>query len=370
MGISIKDFLYQYFDAEQLKDPLSDIGIPFGKSKDERVTRILENWPARNRKWGDLLDYLKWDDLAEICEDFNLEYYDDDDEDALIKQIKKAQILVPMLNNKKSDNHVEDSPQTSNKKLISHKTIMTIIGIIATLVGGGLIVSFNFDNTTGENVINKSPNASINIGQDFNIVNEGTLIIGPENPKSDSDIIPYEEIWQTYRDDRDYFLTFTDCSFNGKTSSIGEVSWEFSMKPIMINKENKPALIPFNISYRFHYEGLSENGWQSLRSALPESSQKHSLDFKEIDTIYFSQITSALNEAETKNFTKVRIIKDRTSFNPYAPSIDDNLLDMYIRNETTLNVTQIEYDEEAIENVEKWKQGYLKDSICDNLYSQ
>lgn len=104
MGISIEDFLYEYCGIDELKEALDEIGIPAGRTKDERVQKILDNWAARRRKWVDLLNYPGWDDLAKLCDDFKITYYDDDDEDELIKKIKKYKILIPPKNKREIEN--------------------------------------------------------------------------------------------------------------------------------------------------------------------------------------------------------------------------------------------------------------------------
>ena len=51
MGISVEKFLSKYFSPKQLKEALSDIGIPVGVTKKERIGRIVENWRSHNRYW-------------------------------------------------------------------------------------------------------------------------------------------------------------------------------------------------------------------------------------------------------------------------------------------------------------------------------
>ena len=58
MGISVEKFLSKYFSPKQLKEALSDIGIPVGVTKKERIGRIVENWRSHNRYWYELLDFL------------------------------------------------------------------------------------------------------------------------------------------------------------------------------------------------------------------------------------------------------------------------------------------------------------------------
>ncbi|MGY5148418.1 MAG: pentapeptide repeat-containing protein [Candidatus Nitrosopumilus sp. bin_7KS] len=93
MGVKVEEFLYDYFGVNQLKDALSNIGVPAGKNKKECVDRILEKWTSYNRSWYDLLNFLDTEDLENICEHFLIEYTDWDDEESLMDKIENARVL-------------------------------------------------------------------------------------------------------------------------------------------------------------------------------------------------------------------------------------------------------------------------------------
>lgn len=124
MTISIKDFLDEYFDANQLKDVLNDIGISLGGKKQELIQKILKNWTARRRKWYDLLDHLYYDDLTKICDDFNINYYEDDDEDELIKRIRRKKILDS--STMSSKNQINDDEKKAEILQLKKKTSKTV----------------------------------------------------------------------------------------------------------------------------------------------------------------------------------------------------------------------------------------------------
>ena len=88
MGITVKNFLDRYFSPNLLKEALSDMGIPVGTTKKERIERIVENWRSHNRDWYELLEYLDWSTLSQICDDFNIRYSDYAREDTLCNKIE------------------------------------------------------------------------------------------------------------------------------------------------------------------------------------------------------------------------------------------------------------------------------------------
>ena len=115
MGISVEDFLYRYFRPDELKDVLVDIGIPVGRTKKERVERILDNWRSHNRDWYELLDYLDWDVLSQICDDFNIGYSDYNTEDSLRNKIGDEWVLIFSKRQKKNiEKKSEEKSSTFN----------------------------------------------------------------------------------------------------------------------------------------------------------------------------------------------------------------------------------------------------------------
>ena len=93
MGIRIEEFLDQYFSSDQLKDLLADMGHPVGGTKKERIVRIIKNWTLHNRDWYELLDFLDWDTLSQICDDFNIPYSDYAKEETLCNTIEENRVL-------------------------------------------------------------------------------------------------------------------------------------------------------------------------------------------------------------------------------------------------------------------------------------
>lgn len=93
MGISPENFLRRYFTLEQLKEPLADIGLSVGGTKNEKIKRITDNWITHHRNWYELLDYLEWGDLSRICDDFGINYSDYNKEETLCQKIEDEMVL-------------------------------------------------------------------------------------------------------------------------------------------------------------------------------------------------------------------------------------------------------------------------------------
>jgi len=347
MGLTPRKLL-EYFYKEELQNVLSKINVSQSGNFPELIERILVEWPVHNKKWKELLKFIdkpKKPRLSQICEDFSLDHKGKTN--VLEKRVVK-----------------EIDPSNISSKF-SPKIIVAIVGAIIAIVGGGSTV---FDINVGDNIMSNSPGAEMNIGQDIDISNnEGTVIINPNQDVSkgieDTSVIPYLEVRDTFKENRPYTISWTDCSFS-PTVEQDKTVWSFSMKPIMLNKFNDPALIPFNISYYFHFEGLIDEQWRHLPNASPETTQKLTLYFKQNPWIEFSSMTQAIEDATSKNITKIQIIKSKSSFIPYVESLDDNLLDDYEPDRTDYVVTQFEYDSN------EWKHEPPQDAICSNLFDR
>lgn len=174
--------------------------------------------------------------------------------------------------------------------------------------------------------------------------------------------LTYSDVWNYYNGNKPFKLSWTSCGFATITSSEGEKSWKFSMSPIMLDKSDQPATIPFSISYFFMFEGFTENNWFSLN--FPSvSTQLHPLKPDDNTEINFP-LNQAFKEAESKGVSKVRIIKMDSSFNAFIESENKNLLDHYVSDENNYVVTQFEFSE----STKGWDKLSITDSICDNLY--
>lgn len=167
MGISIRNFLERYFTSEKLKEPLEDIGLPVGGTKKEKIARIIKNWESHNRYWYDLLNYLKWDKLSLICEDFGILYSPYNTEETLRDKIEnnevldfRKHILVKDLffQSEKEDNELKNEKKLHNKKIKP----WVILGIVCWIVIG---ISFAFLNLTGYYI--PTHTESIKISKDY-----------------------------------------------------------------------------------------------------------------------------------------------------------------------------------------------------------
>ncbi len=138
MGISAKNFLNRYFGADQLKEPLANIGLPVGSTKKERIDRIIENWSSYNRDWYDLLNYLDWGTLAQICEDFNIMYSEYAKEDTLRNKIADERILDFRKKQKSSTQKKSYESISSNPifHMPHNKRDWGKIGVILTIIIG------------------------------------------------------------------------------------------------------------------------------------------------------------------------------------------------------------------------------------------
>lgn len=239
---------------------------------------------------------------------------------------------------------------TSNNYPKWNLIVAIVVGVfvITSIVWGFASYSPSVDESSTDEVeIPTSPE----LKQDENIVNPTSL--------------PYRDVWETYKENRPYTLSWTDCGF-GTNNDPEKTSWDFSMKPIMLNKNNEPALIPFNISYRFHFEILIDDKWRSLPEAPSQMSQKLTVEPEKNPWIQFVGITDAIDAAMEKNATKIQLVKSKSSFNPYVESIDDNLFDDFEPDRTDYVVTHFDYNQ----NSDTWQRNAPNDSLCANLFDR
>lgn len=138
MGISVEKFLSKYFSPKQLKEALSDIGIPVGVTKKERIGRIVENWRSHNRYWYELLDFLEWGGLSQICDDFNIPYSEYNKEETLRHKIEDARVL-----------DFRNKSKTSTRNKSDEKpSIFNILGKNINIGSNNKINSDNTNNST------------------------------------------------------------------------------------------------------------------------------------------------------------------------------------------------------------------------------
>ena len=176
MGISPENFLNRYFTSEQLKAPLSDIGFSVGGTKSERIKRIVENWTVHNRDWYELLDFLDWGELIQICDDFNISYSKYNKEETLCSKIENEQVLnfrnKTMQSSKKessiniqakninigSNNKMSHTSESKNSSISKVQLIVAII--VGIFVVFGVVSGFTLTNDSTKNEF--SPNRRIN----------------------------------------------------------------------------------------------------------------------------------------------------------------------------------------------------------------
>ena len=202
MGISVEDFLNRYFGVEELKKPLEDISFPVGGTKNERVTRIVENWNAYNRDWYDLLDYLEWDTLSLICEDFNISYSEYNKEETLCRKIEDVRVLdfrnKTMKSSQKksnaqpstvnisgeninigSNNKISRTSESKNSSISKAQLIVAII--VGTFVIFGVVFGFTLTSDSTKNEF--SPTEGFTVETDVGPVPLPQDIKGTEESK-------------------------------------------------------------------------------------------------------------------------------------------------------------------------------------------
>lgn len=171
----------------------------------------------------------------------------------------------------------------------------------------------------------------------------------------------HQRIVSTFENGRPFNIKWTGCSLStelDKNENI--IEYQFFMKPIILDKNDKESLIPFNTSYKFDFEatvlGQTHNSYLqhqqiSKHTVTPSSGESVVLNLKSI-----------FDQAEEIGAISVIIIMDEASLTPYSEIIDDNLL----RYDDVLKTKVVT---EFVHIPGKWVESNSnKESICNNLY--
>ena len=144
MGISVETFLKRYFSSKQLKEPLEGIGLSVGGTKKERIIRIIENWSLYHRDWYELLNYLDWNKLAQICDDFDIWYSGYEREDTLRDRIENEMVLDFRKETMKKVKTLPTQYLSKNKIQKTKLNPYVIYPLIAWMFFGIIFATLNF----------------------------------------------------------------------------------------------------------------------------------------------------------------------------------------------------------------------------------
>jgi len=323
----LEKLLSEYFQKPELQHACANIDEPTSYNNPELITIILNEWENKGRNKYELFEYLDRPTLSRICRAYKIEHRGN--WEVLLKRIKKKKLL--------------DNSHTKIK-IGGGGVVLVIILFLLSPFYNDFIEQFNEPEI--EQIESKNLSEEI------------------ESKMKPNPLIPFLDVWKTFNENRPYSLQWTRCAFGSHTSPEGEKSWSFSMTPILINKNGEPALIPFNISYRFNYEKIVDGKPLSLFGATSEGSQKHLVDVPDRKPISFHNFSDALNAALAEDTTVLKIMKTKSSFNPYSEEIDDNLLSEFESDKNDYLVAHFVFDE----NNESWSMLQPKEAICSNIY--
>ena len=343
MGIPVEDFLYRYFNPDQLKEILFDIGIPVGRTKKERIDRILENWQSHNRDWYELLEYLDWSTLSQICDDFNILYSDYAKEDTLRNKIEDEWVLdfrkkTNVEHLKKSDDSITSNPvfhMPHNKR--DWSIILGILGIGVSLFFG--------------------------IPQLYYFMNPVPLIVTNENDELKILEIN-QEIIRHYDEHKPYKLVWESCGLSYHEDKFGNfLGWEFDTKPRLLDKDGNEALIDFNTIFTFSTQ-YTDGG--KIEYGDTVQMPVHYVPTRNVEPIKIN-MTSFFEEGLKFQPSVVILILEKSGFVPYSKVSDINLKEYELdRNEKVF--AEFIY---LPDGLDKWVlDAYNTDSICKNLYQR
>ncbi len=133
--------LLDYFTKDELKFVLSTINEIQSGTREELIERLLVEWPAHNKKWWDLLQFLAKTTMSQICKDYNLGHAGL--RNSLEKRIRwelRSQTKNKVEKDSKQPSH---PPEISPYKFLYHphnRRDWSKVGVIVTIVA--IVLSF------------------------------------------------------------------------------------------------------------------------------------------------------------------------------------------------------------------------------------
>ena len=279
MALNLRKFLDKYFSREDLQDALESISEPYSASKNELISRLIENWISYRRKWSDILDYADDDAIEDICDDYGLDSIGD--RDLLIRRIKRAGILdkeksstITSFTKAKSEQSVERTPNINFNIGSVHiskgnKISIGLIAAVITLVIGMWWTSY---------VANEQNNSQIIQGENIFIGNNViTLPDATKGELSDPNLQNENKVNLFIRD-KDLPITETGIhrkmlEFGTQTTPKGaDIRIIFDKKYIQLRESFAK---PFQDSFPIEGEVFIKTGNTKIESPLFETKFSH-----------------------------------------------------------------------------------------------
>jgi len=279
MGISVEKFLSKYFSPKQLKEALSDMGIPVGVTKKVRIERILENWTTYHRDWYELLIFLEWGDLSRICDDFGIPYSEYNTENKLREKIEDDEVIdfrkVTLMKSTSSKKPTKNDSKNllKNKKNNSYILLAVALWLVIGITISLLNISGYFVPTHDETVkISKEymvytggwsdENTYSGIAQGMNLHGEiifHSTLFSAQNPIN----VQIELVPKTSPGlDDDVFLEYlpkpVSVFFVGATSSDDKIDDEKNVSRIILEKSPNTPKLTANANLIYSQGGTHE----------------------------------------------------------------------------------------------------------------
>jgi len=350
MGIRIEDFLDHYFRVDELKDPLEDIGLPVSGTKNERIDRILKNWASHNRDWYELLDFLDWEALSQICDDFSISYNENASEETLCNKIKDDRVLdfrkkqkstiqkksdekpstVNILGkniNVSSNNKIQFESKKENRSLLKASLIVAIV--VGAFVIFGVVSEISSSSNPTKNEF--SPTEGFTVETDAGPVPIPQDIRGTDEAK----IYPIGDVIKEN--------TVVSNSY-GFVISVPNDNWEISYTPTKVLASNTTSLVFLRNEYTDEKIIVSkiENIPKDFELLMEEKINNHYLDnngynFKEYfveenGSKVYSFIYYSCNDDGCRDFIHISILKvvDSDLFHVWGTSnITDKIFESF-----------------------------------------
>lgn len=256
------------------------------------------------------------------------------------------------------------------------KSLIVIIGIISIAITTGILfvltgadyVKVGPDGAT----ISKNPEADSNVAtsNSNNVVvagNNNEILIDSNKNKIDEftkvNSLEHQRILKTFEEGRPFSIEWTSCNMSieyDKDKNILE--YIFSIKPIILDKEQKRSLISFNTSYKFNFEGLILN-YTEYTNLEHRQISKHTVTPASEDPVILN-LKNVFDQAEKRGATSVKIIMDEASLTPYSDVTDRNLssYDDVLKDKIVKEFI-------FVPQLNKWAESSSDDNtICNDLY--
>lgn len=168
------------------------------------------------------------------------------------------------------------------------------------------------------------------------------LIPHDDKSLSSEDLFSQESVLSNFDQNQPFSLSWTDCKWDEQPNqNFNHKNTVFLMKPVILDKDGKQAIIPFNTKYHFETSLLGGNGYEYKLDSITIDSHIVEPSNREYVKLNMSDI---FKSAELRDPSFLKLILTEASFAPYSTKTSKNVID-YTNNYAEKEAVEFTYFE-------------------------